>query len=73
MLDCIYYINSQEVVLIYTYRSSVILWSEEGRVLELLDEFLAPLDNECKTISEYNHRVKVGEEDTLIINLNEVA
>ncbi len=51
----------------------MILWSEEGRVLELLDEFLAPLDNECKTISEYNHRVKVGEEDTLIINLNEVA
>lgn len=73
MLDKIYYKDECEVILIFTHREPVGLHSSSGEVLQLLDEFLAPLDNECVTLSEYNRRVKVGEEDTQVIDIDKVA
>jgi len=73
MLDKVYYISEYELVLVFTHRSPVGLYSSNGKVLELLDEFLAPLDNECTTLSEYLHRVQVGEEDTQEIDISKVA
>lgn len=73
MLNKIYYRSNKEVVLIFTHRSPVALWSSDGKVLELMDEFLAPLHSECATLSEWNRRVQSGQEDTQVINLDEVA
>lgn len=73
MLDKVYYKSRYEVVLFYTHRSPVTLWSGSGNILEFLDEFLAPLGNECTTLSEYVRRVAASEEDTQVINLDEVA
>lgn len=73
MLDKVFYRNECEVVLIFTHRSAVTLYHSEGKVMELLDEFLAPLGSNCITLSEFKHRVKMSEEDTVIIDLEEVA
>ena len=73
MLDKIYYKSDKEVVLIFTHRIQATLWSSNGKVLELLDEFLAPLSSSCETMSEYVYRLKVEKEDTVIINLDKVA
>jgi len=77
MLDKVYYNSKYQVTLIFTHRGPVTLWSGEGKILEFLDMFLAPMNgefnNECKTLSEYHRLLKSSEEDTMIINLDEVA
>lgn len=73
MLDKVYYKNECEVMLIFTHRSAVTLYHSEGKVMELLDEFLAPLGSDCITLSEFKNRVKIAEEDTVIIDIEEVA
>lgn len=73
MLDTIYYRSEREVVLIFTDRSPFTLYSSSGRVIELLDEFLAPINTECATLTEWNQRLKAAEGDTQIIDLDKVA
>ena len=72
MLDKVYYKSKKEVVLIYTHRSPVTLWSDEN-ILEFLDMFLAPIGSNCDTLSEYVRRVAIGEEDTQVIHIDDVA
>ena len=73
MLDKIYYKSDSEVILYYTCRPPVTLHHDGGRVIELLDEFLAPLSSQCITFSEYRRALKNSLEDTVVIYLDEVA
>lgn len=73
MLDKILYVNDCEVKLYYTHRSMVTLYNSNGNILAMLDEFLAPLDSHCETLSEYTRMEAVSQEDTLIIPLDKVS
>lgn len=73
MLDKIYYKNNKEVVLIFTDRPPFGLYHSGGKILEFLDEFLAPIGSGCVNLTEYRHRLRVGEEDTLVIHIDDVA
>lgn len=73
MLDRIMYVNETEVRLIFTHRTPVTLYNSSGNILKMLDEFLAPLDSHCETLTEYHRMLAVSQEDTQIIPLNLVS
>lgn len=68
MLDKVFYVSKYEVILVYTHKTAT-LYSSDGKILEFLDRFLAPLSSECITLSAHKHRVKFGEEDTQVIEV----
>ena len=73
MIDKILRVNEFEAVIYYTHRSPVGLYSSTGEVEALIDMILAPIGHECKTLSEYLERVKIGSEDTVVIYVDDVA
>ena len=73
MIDKIYRVNNKEVIIFFTNKKSFTLYCGDNNVIHLLDELLAPLHSNCITLSEWEHRVKVGKEDTQTIELDRVA
>lgn len=73
MIDQIIITNNKEAMIIFTNKKPVTLYSSEGKVVEMLDEFLTPLNSRCKTFSGHQALAKRCLEDTQVINLNQVA
>ena len=73
MIDQIIVTNSKEAMIIFTNKNPVALYSSEGRIQEMLDEFLTPLNSRCKTLTAHQALVKRCSEDTQIIDLNQVV
>ena len=72
MFDKILYINSRCVVIFFTHRTPVTVSSSDGNAMDMADELLSPNFN-FVTLSDYQRAVASSEEDTQIINLEEVA
>ncbi len=72
MLDKVLKVNDGHAVIYFTHRTPVNLYSSSGKVDELIDIMLCPLDSRCTTLSEHLERVRIGQEDTLIIHLDQL-
>lgn len=73
MLLSVRFLSDKEVILEFSNREPFKLRDSDGNVADLLDEFLAPLSSECKTLSEYKDMCNFCEEDTAVIDLEEIA
>jgi len=73
MIDKIYYKSNKEVIIYFTNKKQFTLYSSNGQVIDLLDELMVPVNSNCTTLSEWEHRVKISKEDTQEIHLNKVA
>lgn len=71
MFDRAIFVSKYEIVLIFTHRPAFTLYSSDGNVLELYEYIMAPAG--FRTRSEYERAMEVCDEDTVEINLDEVA
>lgn len=64
----IQHVSEKEVILHFPGREPFTLYSASGRVAEMLDEFLCPVDqSNFVRLSDYQRAVEQSEEPTLVI------
>lgn len=74
MVDKIIYKSANEVVIIFTDRSPFTVTSDRGDALTLADQLLCPFNAAGITsLAQYRRVEAVSEEDTQVINLDEVG
>lgn len=71
MLDKVLRVNSNHAVVYFTHRSPVNLYSDCGKVDELIDIILCPLDSPCSTLSEHIEWKRMCDADTMEIVIEE--
>ena len=71
MIDKIMKVNDFELLVIYDNRSPLSITADNGIVLSLLEYILSPRWD--MTYSSYLHAMYMSNEDTSIINLEDVA
>lgn len=72
VISHIYQKSEREIVICFTHRPDFTLYSDEC-VFDLLDEFLCPVGSRARTLTEHIEMLDRCEEDTLVIELGEVA
>jgi len=72
MLDKVLYVNKNHVVIYYTTHM-ITVTSDCGDAMDIVDRLLAPFASRCETYSEFLYVLGRSKEDTLIIDMEEVA
>ncbi len=74
MLDKILIVSKQKVVIYYTHRPPVTVYSSSGNAWDLANELLAPLSNSnAESYTHWQRMKAVSKEDTQVIHLDDVA
>lgn len=65
------YVNRNEIIIYLPGKNPFTLWHSEGRVMDMLDEFLCPVDqSNFIRLSDYRRAVAQCEEPTQVIDLD---
>lgn len=73
MLDKVLYVNENEAV-IYFETHSVGVYSDSGNVMDLVAILLSPFPLEAGgEYDQYVAKVRMSQEDTMIVDINDVA